>query len=115
MADYALPFIIQTDASNRGCGAVLMQVQEGDEERVIAFYSAKFTDAERKYFTTEKECAAVLKSIAHFRPYIDGVHFTVQSDHASLQWLRNMKDPSGRLARWAKTTISPLYIARDET
>lgn len=63
--------------------------------------SAKLTAAQRKYQVTERECLAVITAIEKFRPYIEGVHFTVLTDHASLQWLKNLKDPAGQLARWA--------------
>lgn len=102
MPDYTVPFEIHCDASNVGIGAIL--TQETSEEtmgRVIAYYSAKLNDAQRNYFTTEKECLAVLESIKHFRPYLEGTRFTVYTDHAALQWLRNVKEPAGRLARWA--------------
>jgi hypothetical protein len=46
------PFTIQCDASNQAAGAVLTQGQ-GDNERVFAFLSKKFTDAPRKYAATE--------------------------------------------------------------
>lgn len=98
--NYDLPFQIETDASDYGMGAVLTQVQDG-EERVIAYMSAKLTAAQRKYHVTERECLAVITAIEKFRQYIEGVKFTVISDHASLQWLQNLKDPAGRLARWA--------------
>lgn len=98
--DYARPFIIQTDASNYGVGAVLLQ-GEGDDERVISFMSKKLSPAEQKYQTTERECLAVLMAIDKFRPYIEGVKFTVVTDHASLLWLQNLRDPAGRLGRWA--------------
>ncbi|RYE19449.1 MAG: hypothetical protein EOP45_12640 [Sphingobacteriaceae bacterium] len=94
--DYDLPFKIECDASDFACGAVLSQVQDG-EERVIAYMSQKFIASQRKYHVTEKECLAVILGIEKFRPYIEGSHFTVITDHYSLLWLRNLKDPSGRL------------------
>lgn len=100
MPDYSLPFEIQCDASKKGCGGVLVQVQDG-VERVIAFMSQKFNVAQTKYQVTELECLAVILAIEKFRPYIEGVHFTVITDHHSLLWLKNLKDPAGRLARWA--------------
>lgn len=98
--DYSLPFEIQCDASNRACGAVLIQVQDG-VERVIAFMSQKFTATQRKYQVTELECLAVILAIEKFRPYVECTQFRVITDHHSLLWLKNLKDPNGRLARWA--------------
>lgn len=98
--DYEKPFIIQTDASDIGMGGVLVQ-GEGENERVIAYCSAKFSAAQRNYQTTERECLAVITAIEKFRPYIEGVKFTVVTDHASLLWLKNLKDPTGRLCRWS--------------
>lgn len=98
--NYENPFIIQTDASDSGMGAVLVQ-GEGGDERVVAYWSQKLSSAQRKYQTTERECLAVILAVEKFRPYIEGVKFTVITDHASLLWLRNLKDPTGRLGRWA--------------
>lgn len=97
---YDLPFRIECDASDTGIGAVLLQDIDG-QERVIAYMSAKLTAAQRKYHITERECLAVILAIEKFRPYVEGGRFTVITDHASLLWLSNIKDPTGRLARWA--------------
>lgn len=98
--DYDKPFIIQSDASDMGMGAILVQ-GEGEDEKVIAYFSQKLSSAQRKYQTTERECLAVILAVEKFRPYIEGARFTVITDHASLLWLRNLKDPAGRLGRWA--------------
>lgn len=98
--DYDLPFQIQTDASGFGVGAVLVQPHP-DGERVISYLSRSLTKQERNFSTTERECLAVLWAIEKLRPYIEGVHFTVITDHHSLVWLQKVRDPSGRLALWA--------------
>lgn len=98
--DYRKPFVIQCDASNIGIGAVLCQETNGMDQP-IAYLSRKLNDREAKYSTSERELLSVVYAIEKFRPYIDGTRFTVVTDHSALLWLHRMKDPHGRLARWA--------------
>lgn len=100
LPDYNLPFRIHCDASNVGVGAMLTQLQN-NSEKVIAYYSAKLTPTQQRYFTTEKECLAVILSLENFKKYFDGTHVTVFTDHASLIWLNRFKESNGRLVRWA--------------
>ena len=51
--------------------------------------------------TTEKECLAVIYWIKHFRPYLWGKEFMVETDHNALKWLNNVKDDYSRLTRWS--------------
>lgn len=98
--DFSKEFLIQTDASDVGVGAVLLQ-GEGDEERVVAYASRSLGRAERSYSATEKECLAVLFGIEKYRPYIEGAKFKVITDHHSLLWLNRLQSPTGRVARWS--------------
>lgn len=98
--DFEREFVIQTDASDFGIGAILTQQYE-DGEKVISYLSRSLTRQERNFSTTEKECLAVLWAVEKLRPYIEGVHFRVITDHYSLVWLYKLQNPSGRLARWA--------------
>ncbi|UYV82242.1 K02A2.6-like [Cordylochernes scorpioides] len=49
---------------------------------------------------TDAKLLAIVKSIEHFYHYLYGQEFILRSDHASLQWLSNFKNPEGQLARW---------------
>lgn len=100
MADFNLPFKIYTDASLTAGAAILTQERNGIEH-VVQYYSFKFTPTQQNYTTTERELLAVIAGVEKFRPWIDGVVVEVVTDHASIQWLHNMQNPVGRLARWA--------------
>ena len=97
--NYSQQFILDTDASDTGIGGVLSQVQDG-EERVIAYASRSLSKPERRYCVTRKELLAVVYFTKHFRPYLLGRHFLLRTDHGSLMWLQNFKEPEGQLARW---------------
>jgi hypothetical protein len=92
-------YILDTDASLEGVGAVLSQVQEGTE-RPIAYFSKTLSPPERNYCVTRRELLAVIKAVKHFRPYLYGKEFLLRTDHASLQWLYKRRDPSHQIARW---------------
>ena len=47
-----------------------------------------------------KELLAVVWAVENFRYYLLGWHFNVITDHASLVWLTNFKNPEGMVARW---------------
>ena len=100
LPDKELPFVIRTDASNNGMGAVLLQ-DKGDGLQPIAYASQKFSKAEKNYATVERECLAVVWGIKKFEPYLYGTQFTLQTDHQPLQYLSRMKTQNGRLMRWA--------------
>ena len=93
------PFILDTDASNKSVGAELIQIQEG-EERAVAYGSLTLTPEQHKYCTTRKELLTIIRFSRQLRHYLLGRHFTVRTDHNSLTWLMNFKEPQGQLARW---------------
>ena len=92
-------FILDTDASNFSVGGELIQVQNG-EEKVIAYGSFSLTKEQRNYCVTRKELLAVVRFTRQYKYYLLGRPFTVRTDHSSLTWLLNFKEPQGQLARW---------------
>ena len=100
--NFNIPFELQTDAST--LGAVLTQQVDGIEY-VISYASRSLADAEKNYITTELECLGIIWAIKKYREYLEGYHFTVVTDHASLKWLHNLKNPTGRSARWSLSLL----------
>ena len=99
--DFSKPFVIFTDASDYGLGAVLSQLDENGKDRPIAYASRHLNKTEQKYSTIEKEAAGLIFGIKRFKYYLQDEPFTIVSDHRPLQWLQSFKDETGRLGRWA--------------
>jgi RNase H-like domain found in reverse transcriptase len=106
---YDRPFIVHTDASTYGMGAILLQ--EGDTNgqnplknflHPIAYYSALFIAAEQNYDIYEQELLAIVKAFKHWQAHLGWTKFpiTVVTDHANLAYWKEPKDLSRRMARW---------------
>jgi len=108
-----LQYHLATDASKTGMGGVLFQLVGCDpgtlaspsnrsSMRVIMFISKRFTDAETRYTTTEKEALAVVRCLAEVRWLVLGAeHPTiVYTDHFALITLLKHDDAHGRIGKW---------------
>ena len=97
--DLTKPFVLTTDASNETLGAIHNQGPIGGE-LPIAYASRTLVNAEKYYFTKEKELLAIVWGCKLFRQYLYGRKFTIVTDHKTLTCVFNVKDPSSRLLRW---------------
>ena len=96
-----LPYVLQTDASGIGIAAVLYQVGEDGQRRILNFASARLNATERRYHINEQECLAIVWAIRRFRPLLEGRQFTIRTDSKALTWLQTIKDTKAKLIRWA--------------
>ncbi len=93
-ADFTAPFILETDASNQGLGAVLLQQQE-EKKRVISYASRRLRNAERNdknYSSMKLELLSLKWAVTEkFRSYLLGSKFTVITDNNPLCHLNTAK------------------------
>ena len=89
LPDFSENFVLDTDASDVGIGAVLSQKHADGAERVIAYASRVLSKPERRSCVTRKELLAAISFVKHFHPYLLGKPFTLRTDHNSLTWLYN--------------------------
>ncbi|UYV61064.1 hypothetical protein LAZ67_1003288, partial [Cordylochernes scorpioides] len=96
-----LPCQVYCDASTQGIAGVLKQVHPDGNIYPVQYYSRALRSYERNYTISELECLAIVECVDKFRVYLLGTKFVIYSDHHALQWLKTIKDPTGRLFRWS--------------
>ena len=95
-------FIVETDASQHGMGAVLIQVGEDGLEHPVMYYSKKFNKAEKNYIVSGQEALGVVYALRKWRGFVcNGKKIIVRTDHAPLKvFNRDKGELSQRLSRW---------------
>ncbi|KAK8947051.1 hypothetical protein KSP39_PZI006620 [Platanthera zijinensis] len=104
LPDFTKRFVVETDASGVGVGAVLMQ-----EGRPIAFYSKALAPRTLGLSVYEKEMLAVIHAVALWRPYLLGRHFTIRTDHQSLKHFLEQRISSPLQQKWVTKLLGYDY------
>lgn len=91
---------ITTDASDTGTGAILSFGPTWATARPVALDSMTLKGAELHYPVHEKELLAIIRALKKWRPDLLGYHFTIFTDHRTLENFMTQKDLSRRQARW---------------
>ena len=98
--DPTLRTAVHIDASQHAVGAVLLQWEDGEvEPRPVCFLSRKLQGAQWHYDARNAEALAAQVALAAWRTLLYGVQFELISDHASLRYLFQQKNPSARILR----------------
>ncbi|CAN6473212.1 unnamed protein product [Victoria cruziana] len=95
LPDFSQTFVVETDASDMGVGAVLSQ-----GGHPIAFMSKALTHRARPLSTYEKELLAIVLAVEKWRPYLLGRRFVVRTDHSSLRYMLSQRVSTPTQQRW---------------
>ena len=96
-------FVLETDASGAGLGAVLSQKQADGYLHPVAYASRYLQPNEKNYCISELETLALVWAVKNFRAYLLGHQCVAFTDHSACVSLLNTPHPSAKLARWAMT------------
>jgi hypothetical protein len=101
--DFRSPFLLRTDASKKGAGAVLYQEDVGGNSRPIMYASTAFSERQAEYAAHERECLAIIWALDVFHSYLQHAPFTIETDSAAIAWLLQpdrQKPTKSKYARW---------------
>lgn len=104
LPNFTLPFLIQTDASGDGIGAVLTQNQQP-----IAYMSRALGPSKRAWSTYAREMLAIVIAIQTWRPYLLGRHFIIQTDQQSLKHLLEQRELTPEQQKWVAKLVGYDY------
>jgi hypothetical protein len=99
--DFNKVFILHTNWSALGIGAIFGQLDEEVKEYVIAYASWSNNKVESNYSLYEGECLTVVWAVIHCKPYLYGTKFTLYTNHQPIKWLMTNDKLIGKLTYWA--------------
>lgn len=97
-------YFLTTDASNFAISAILSQLDEKDEEKIVTCISRTLKAAELNYFTTEKEMLAIVWALKKLRVYLLGAQTVIRTDHQSITFFNKCRFANNRVMRWILAT-----------
>ncbi|KAK7279402.1 hypothetical protein RJT34_24453 [Clitoria ternatea] len=98
--DFGKPFVVETDASSKGLGAVLLQ-----EGKPLAFWSQALTERGQNKSVYERELMAVVQAVQKWRHYLMGTHFIIVTDQKSLKFLTEQRLLTEEQFKWVSKLI----------
>jgi hypothetical protein len=90
LPNFSQPFVLETDASGSGLGAVLMQ-----DGKALAYFSVALGPKNTALSTYEKEALAVLEAVKRWRHYFLGNKLIIRSDQQSLKYITDQRIAEG--------------------
>lgn len=104
LPDFSQPFILETDASGSGVGAVLVQNQ-----RPIAFMSKTLCPRNQALSIYEREFLAVLMAVQKWKTYLQGHKFIIKTDQQALRHLLDQRVMNPTQQRWLTKLLGLNY------
>lgn len=98
--DFSKSFTLETDASSKGLGAVLLQ-----EGRPLAFWSQALSERGQQKSVYERELMAIVQAVKKWKHYLMGSHFIILTDQKSLKFLTDQRLLTEEQFKWASKLL----------
>jgi hypothetical protein len=98
--DFEKEFIIYTNSTEEAISAILLQNDDQNNKKPIAYMSKSLSDDEIKYYYIEKHAYTLVKTIEKFCHFIWGKHMQVRVHLPVIKFLLSQTYLSGKLVHW---------------
>jgi hypothetical protein len=98
--DFEKDFIIYMNTTEEAISTILMQNNDQNNEKHVAYMSHRLSDDEIKYSYIEKHAFSLVKAIEKFLHFILGKHTQVKVPFPAVKFLLSQTHISGKLAHW---------------
>jgi hypothetical protein len=98
--DFTKDFILFSFTSEHTIVGVLLQKDDQNFEKPIAYFNMKLRDSPLRYDIMEKQAYALVKSLKEFSTYILHSHVIAYMPNNSVKYILNQSDPEGGRGKW---------------